>query len=518
MRNPSARLVSAGRLVVCAAILFVARIAGAAEWQVVEDHWYHLSIGGATCGSVHAMEESDGERIRTTKAVQMRLSRAGIDVAITTESVFLETMRGDPIEGQLRQQLGGAPIETSYAFAKDAGNWKLTITDSAGSREKVIPNDGWLAPAASERYVRERMKAGAKEITYRMLDVESGGEMATIEMKRKGTGQAATDHEATPRMVQVGVWSAVNSLQKIEETARYGLDAVLLESEVNLGLGAMKTKLTTKDKAIQASQKSGAEIMVKSFVPAKRRIFDVMEKKRLRLKVTTNQGEIIDLPSAGGQRVTRVGPNELEVEIDADRGSAPAGDEATAPMYLGRSPLIDGSVPEVRAILDAALPKDHSLLPRERAEALRKATERALPNKNLQSAFASAGEAAKSRGGDCSEHAVLLAALLREAGIPSRVAAGLVYADQFAGERSVWAWHAWTQALVPTLDGKGVEWVDFDATLPVRFHAAHLCVAVGALEAGATDPMWTGTLSLIGNLSILDLRDDDKPATSESAK
>ena len=39
---------------------------------------------------------------------------------------------------------------------------------------------------------------------------------------------------------------------------------------------------------------------------------------------------------------------------------------------------------------------------------------------------------ARTRSGDCSEHAVLLTALLRARGIPARVSHGLVYLEQRA--------------------------------------------------------------------------------------
>ena len=47
--------------------------------------------------------------------------------------------------------------------------------------------------------------------------------------------------------------------------------------------------------------------------------------------------------------------------------------------------------------------------------------------RTFSQAFATAAEVAQSREGDCTEHAVLLAALARACGIPSRVAIGLVY-------------------------------------------------------------------------------------------
>ena len=78
-----------------------------------------------------------------------------------------------------------------------------------------------------------------------------------------------------------------------------------------------------------------------------------------------------------------------------------------------------------------------------------------LKKKNFSTALASAAEVARSLEGDCTEHACLLAAMLRVQKIPSRVAVGLVYADRLGA----FGGHMWTEAW---LDGK---WVPLDGTL-----------------------------------------------------
>ncbi|CAK9000744.1 Transglutaminase-like superfamily protein [Durusdinium trenchii] len=93
--------------------------------------------------------------------------------------------------------------------------------------------------------------------------------------------------------------------------------------------------------------------------------------------------------------------------------------------------------------------------PVERALALEKFVHSVIDEKNFSTAMATASEVARSREGDCTEHAVLLAALLRASGIPSRVAIGLVYIPNgpaFGG-------HMWTEAYL------GSTWVPLDATL-----------------------------------------------------
>ncbi|NLD98233.1 MAG: transglutaminase domain-containing protein [Fibrobacter sp.] len=63
-------------------------------------------------------------------------------------------------------------------------------------------------------------------------------------------------------------------------------------------------------------------------------------------------------------------------------------------------------------------------------------------NKRNTATFSSALETLKSGFGDCGEHSVLLAALLRAAGIPARVIMGLVY----VGPKGGYYYHAWVMA------------------------------------------------------------------------
>jgi transglutaminase-like putative cysteine protease len=64
----------------------------------------------------------------------------------------------------------------------------------------------------------------------------------------------------------------------------------------------------------------------------------------------------------------------------------------------------------------------------------------------------SALEVLRTRVGDCNEHATLLTALLRAAGIPARLCIGLAYS------RDRFYYHAWNEAFLG-------EWVTLDATL-----------------------------------------------------
>ena len=88
--------------------------------------------------------------------------------------------------------------------------------------------------------------------------------------------------------------------------------------------------------------------------------------------------------------------------------------------------------------------------------------------------FAPAIEIMRDRRGTCTGYAVLLAALARAAGIPSRVVMGYVYAMRMFGG------HAWAEVLV------GEEWVPLDAAIVNEgpADATHLAIIASSLENG----------------------------------
>lgn len=88
--------------------------------------------------------------------------------------------------------------------------------------------------------------------------------------------------------------------------------------------------------------------------------------------------------------------------------------------------------------------------------------------------------------GDCNEHTVLFVALARAAGIPSRIAVGLVYSDEVGG----FGYHAWPEVFV----GK---WIPMDPTLgqPIA-DATHLKITNGGLG------QWGRLMGYIGQAKI----------------
>lgn len=101
--------------------------------------------------------------------------------------------------------------------------------------------------------------------------------------------------------------------------------------------------------------------------------------------------------------------------------------------------------------------------------------------------------------GDCTESAVLLAALARAAGIPALVVNGLVYSrEQYHGVSNAFMPHSWTLAYV---DGA---WRSYDMALG-EFDATHIALTIGdgsARSVGAASQI----ASLLEWISMAEVR------------
>ena len=122
-----------------------------------------------------------------------------------------------------------------------------------------------------------------------------------------------------------------------------------------------------------------------------------------------------------------------------------------------------------------------------------------MRTKNFQVGFAAANEVARNLTGDCSEHAVLLAAMCRASGIPARVVVGLVYVDRHQG----FGYHMWDEVYI------NQRWVAVDPTWnETTVDAGHIKLSESSLEGVAPFEAFLPVLKVAGKLQIepLELR------------
>lgn len=466
-----------------AVLLSVVWITGSA---FAETRWYRLDLGGVPAGW-RKVDESTADGLRTWVITEfLRINRGGVPVEIEASVVWVDTVNGTPVEMRLMQKMGLQPVEATWRFLGD----DIEITTTQGGRTNTVrvpaPSEPWLTPQASRAFVAARGDAGADTISFRTMSPEYGPQALMQNMVRAGE---ATVHWQG-RDLPATRWAVSTEGIPFKGDVLLSSDWRPLGSNMKLPFGDLSDTLAGPEVQVMDDDVS-PELFVSLFVKPTNDLHDAHHLDRLVLRLSSKDGSEVDIDSSGSQAIAGRSPNSVTIVVDPGTPLPPIAGETDDPAYREASSLVDAADITIieltkQAVMDAAPGPLHH------AEAIRAFVNRWIRKKGLATAFASASETAIDQSGDCSEHAVLLAAMLRADNIPSRVATGLVWMDG-AG---AFGWHMWTQALI------NGAWIDLDATLPMTYSPGHVLVTTSPLSDGWGQSDLVGLLGLLGNVQI----------------
>jgi hypothetical protein len=221
---------------------------------------------------------------------------------------------------------------------------------------------------------------------------------------------------------------------------------------------------------------------------------DMRRVTRLRLRVSLRGGDSLSPPAGPGRRLLDRGASWVEIETTVpalpDSLLLASWDDTLA-VYRASTPELDLTDKMLRT--RAAKLKQGSPHDLETARRIGRFVSGSFEYRLGATLFAGSREALRGMRGDCSEAAVLTAALLRAAGIPSRVVMGFATL-----ESGVWIGHAWTEAWI------GGSWIGLDAALR-EFPAGASRVALTALS-GEREMKPEATNLMIRMLANLDIQ------------
>jgi hypothetical protein len=252
---------------------------------------------------------------------------------------------------------------------------------------------------------------------------------------------------------------------------------------------------TTRDVAVSEASPAefdlGSDLIVKVDPP----LANPHATRRVRYRVELASGDPLKVfPSGPTQEVRKAGEHAAEITVHSIRlADLPdKGANAAAPSaFLAANSVLQIDDPRIQAMAKEAGGDETD--PVRVALALEAYVHRAITQRNFSQAFSTAAEVAETREGDCTEHAVLLAALARARGIGSRVAIGLVYVDSAGG----FGFHMWTELYL-----RG-QWVPFDATLGRGgIGAAHLKLGDSDLAGASAYSSFLPVAQVAGQLKI----------------
>jgi hypothetical protein len=406
----------------------------------IGESWMNIHQGGRKIGYAQRTYAKTEEGYRFAENVFMRINTMGIVQPLTVRT--LAELKPDRTLASFQFDLGSNLFK--FTARGEVAGKKLTVRIGGPGEEKTsvieLPDRPYLGGGILESVGTAGLKPGEGR-TYPVFDPASlghrpvrvtllGEEPLTIMGKSRQARKLSVD------------FMGMKQIAWVDEEG-----AVLREEGI---LGIVLSKVTREEALAGLEGAVSADLTEIAAIPSSKKIENAAALRVLKVRLGGIQEDSFFLD--GGRQTYRNGVLTIRRETPADP-SARAGDAAgELAAYLKPTPFMQSDHPKIRQkaaeIASASDPdgvKADKLL--------------AWVNKNLEKrpvlSVPNALETLENRVGDCNEHAVLLAALARAAGLPAEVEAGVVYM------RGRFFYHAWN---VLYLRGRG-GWVTADAVL-----------------------------------------------------
>jgi hypothetical protein len=459
----------------------------------VRETWDVYRMAGAKIGygrtTVRRATDKDGARITTESLMHMKVQRYGEATQQEIRVMATETPEGVLRTFHSEIQDGPMPVCTTGEVHGD--RLQLEMTSAGKTTRTSVP---WSAqyggPFAFEESLRHQpMKPGERR-KIKAWDVSN---------QVTETDMTARQYEQTPllsgsfSLLRIDALNRMPDGQTITSVAWTDSQGEVLKSRVEPNIEAMRVpEEVAKAEGDIGNFDLGRNMHVKVDRPLPR----VHDGHRVRYRVTLDGGNPADaFPNGASQKVTSLGTERAEVTVYPLRpgvaGNAAAHEEAPTAAQRRPNNFLQSDDPKVMADAHEAVGSETD--PWRKALALERYVFQAIKKNDYSQAFATAAEVARDRQGDCTEHAVYLAAMARSVGIPSRVAIGLVYLSS----TQTFDYHMWTELYI---DGR---WIGLDGTMAKGgIGGGHLKLAHSSLDGVAAYSSFLPVLKVLGRLRV----------------
>lgn len=461
----------------------------------LEDTWDAAYIEQAKVGHVHTYLEADSlERkslLRIKSDTSLTMERFGETIKQKISILSVESLEGELASFECRMSAGP---DDMIARGEVVGT-KLHISSETKGKSLTREFDwdkSWGGFFAVEQSLRDRpLQAGqSRELRVLMPDLP-------FPSARKTTLEAL-DIEKTELL------DGPRELLKIKQTVFFD-EGNKIESfvwvdeqgetlKVRIVSGEPFTSYrTTKEVALRESDRF--DLGYRTTVKVARPLKSAHLTKRVVYRARLKEGDpLAAFKSGPSQSVKSIDKQTAEVVVRAIRPDIPekleTPDAPPTDDDLAPNNLIQSDDKKVVAIAKGAAPDEQD--PWKLAVALEKHIKKSIKSVNFSQAFATAAETAESLEGDCTEHAMLLAAVCRARKLPARVAVGLVYDG-----KSGFAFHMWTEVWIAD------RWIPLDATLGQGgIGGAHLKLAHSNLKVSSITSALFPVFNVLGRLEL----------------
>lgn len=436
-----------------------------------EESWAVIYLSGQRIGyiqsSVETVQQGNARIVKTSMLSNMTIKRFGQELKLNQSLTTEETPEGDLL--QFRFELNNPPAAPTITSGKIEGT-QLHLTKEVNRKAKTTV-EPWTtsvkSPAYQDRYLKENPLKPGQTRSFDTF-IPEFGKVGKTTLTGHDLENTRLLNNVSRKLFKV---TSTQSLLPGVTTESYLDDAgETVKSSTSMLNTNMETFTVNREEALVAIVGGEIDLAINTLIKVKP-ILKGHESKRVVYRLSIpGQNPSETIPVGDTQSIKAIDKETVELTVTALPIPKTAEITSVPEEYLESSQFLQWKDERVRKHADLAA--GDATDPAEIARRMEKYVHTKLENKTLSTALASASEVAQTLEGDCTEHAVLLAALLRAKGIPSRVAVGVVYVDKlfaFGG-------HMWTEA---NLSGK---WVPLDATLgDGGIGAAHIKLAESSL-------------------------------------
>lgn len=483
--SPMKRLLALG--------LFAA-LALAEEPQVLSDEWQVMRILGADSGWVHTRSVKRDDIIETLVETNIVMRRAGAELAIAVaETTEERAADGSFVRIRSVRKMSAEEATVELRFEGTKAILSTKVAGDVRETEKEC-GEGLVGPYRIEQLTRETgLKPGATlEVKTYLTDL--GGPVTLVITVGREEEVELLDGKKE-RLVRVE--TAIKGVP-LKPVTWVDVAGKVKKMFVNAAGIAMESYAATEERALRAAGPATApppDVFDKTLlaplhpIPFPRRL----DRATFRIRSKEEMPDFAD-----DRQVIEKTEEDGAILLRIDRKVPPDGRSGTRPIEkppadlascLAANSMVQSDAPEIVAKAREAVGDERDAW--RAAQKLESWTHANITDKNMDIGFASALEVCRNREGDCTEHAVLLCALSRAAGIPSRVAMGVVcIGNAFGG-------HAWTEVWIDGI------WYALDGTLGHgSVDPTHITLGRMALEDNAGPEGFLGLLQGLGNLEI----------------
>lgn len=459
--------------------------------DVQTERWYVIRFDDQPVGyeRIVTVNSETSETIRHVRKTRLNLKRLGDDLSLQATLTTSESLSGSLTGFELYRIDGaGRRMERSGELTADRSVLAIEEKVQATRRKysQKVPRE-MRSPILEQWIGRAGLGMGDRAVFTVFFPETVGAADLIFEFK---TSRTVRLHDGSRPELQVVQFAPV--ADPLRRTTLY-LDhnGDVVRSEKRLLGGLLTMEVGSADTALNAASGRSLDLEIRAAIPVDRSLRKPTTSRAVVLELESSTPMRIAIPQAPEQRVETISENLTRVTLL--RASKPDTRQPSRKTNLAPTRWMPSDDYEIQRLAHTAagVYDDDYEVCRRMEQYLRSRMKRSA----FSSAMTPASSVARNLTGDCTEHAVLLATMMRVHGIPSRIVTGIVYQNQGFG----FVGHMWVEALVNN------EWRAFDsATGQEGVGTSHLKLADSELPDSlqSTVSLFLPVLDLAGQATI----------------